>query len=123
MDFDQFVDQEIVIGGFQDVLDYGSDAVPLFVARQAALAEDNQTRVHLDVESATCRKALRNKAAQVLQTANDLRSFSKNAAVSGATAHKLGLRSSPAWIDSVEIHARGRSPQRLNKPHFRLART
>src|SRR5215470_13509948 len=42
-DFDQFVDQEIVIAGFQDVLDYGSDAVPLFVAGQAALAEDNQT--------------------------------------------------------------------------------
>jgi len=49
-DFDQLVDQEVVIGGFQDVLDYGSEAVPLFVAGQAALAEDNQTRVHLDVE-------------------------------------------------------------------------
>ena len=32
------------------MLDYGSEAVPLFVAAQAALAEDNQTRVHLDVE-------------------------------------------------------------------------
>ena len=32
------------------MLDYGSDAVPLFVAGQAALAEDNQTRVYLDVE-------------------------------------------------------------------------
>jgi len=32
------------------VLDYGSDAVPLFVSGQAALAEDNQTRVYVDVE-------------------------------------------------------------------------
>ena len=32
------------------MLDYRLDAVPLFVAGQAALAEDNQTRVHLDVE-------------------------------------------------------------------------
>ena len=32
------------------MLDYRSDAVPLFVASQAPLAEDNQTRVYLDVE-------------------------------------------------------------------------
>jgi hypothetical protein len=49
-DFYQFVDQEIVIAGFQDVLDYRSDTVPLFVAGQAPLAEDNQTRVYLNVE-------------------------------------------------------------------------
>jgi hypothetical protein len=49
-DFDQFVHQEIVITGFQDVLDYGSDAVPLFVPGQAAFAENNQTRVYPDVE-------------------------------------------------------------------------
>jgi len=32
------------------MLYYGLDAVPLFLAGQAALAEDNETRVHLDVE-------------------------------------------------------------------------
>lgn len=32
------------------MLDYWPDAVPLFVAGQAPLAEDNQTRVYLDVE-------------------------------------------------------------------------
>ena len=39
-----------LIARFQDVCDYGLDTVPLFVAGQAALAEDNQTRVHFDVE-------------------------------------------------------------------------
>jgi len=32
------------------MLDYGSDAVPLFVAGQTALAENNQTRLYLDVQ-------------------------------------------------------------------------
>jgi len=57
-DFYQFVDQEIVIAGFQDVLDYGSNTIPLFVAGQATFAQNDQSWVHLDIHRRIKSRAL-----------------------------------------------------------------
>jgi hypothetical protein len=48
-DLDQLVHQAIVVAGFQEVVNHRSEAVLLFVACQAALAEYDEPRVRFHV--------------------------------------------------------------------------